>query len=375
MSFEPNKKFLKKRKAIKQNYINNLMNYVSNIDEFLVEAFNNRESIALNGSKVTDFKSLDEVTAALNEINKKATLDSDAINNSSGYKIKDLSRLGNNLLQLGITKEQQRYLPVDLILKYEALFFLAGTAAEFDKNMDMYTLGFTEDNNAIGYMNDKKELEVEFLAEAKKIIVPVLSLIIDTAIAYEQLEKTVQDTSSGDGALRNAGQQVLIEAKNIDSQSLNSNEKRKLIQFLDATTNVIKSPTEENIKEYSQLIQEANNTDYDQSWCKKLVGAMLICLGIAMIALSIVAAVSTFGALSPLSLAGVIIGSAALTAVGEIALGSMIIDDARENNLGNAMNNLSKVSLFKLSLNNLKEDDTISNEAVNSNQAEAPKLN
>lgn len=369
------KDFLEAREAFKQSYIKNIKEYTQNIDKYLVEAINNRESISNNGTKINDFKTHDEVTKVLDEINNKyinynARLNQE-IKKSVGYELHEPLRIAGNIINIGIPPEQLDALPMDIILKYEGMLFLAGFHFEKEAEVLYNPLNFENDIEC-DYIVDQRELRKECQAEALKIIGPDLNLIV----ACKLLEKTVIDNSIENAELKEAGLSVLEAVKNIDPKLLTSNEKNQITRFIEGTTNVINSPTAENINKYSTLAQEANSSGNNQSWGKKLAGAMLICLGKSVVALSKAAEVATFGATSSLSIAGLEAGEKLA------AKGNFIMDKFRVNNLDTKMDNVSKFAAFKSNLNDMKKNHTPSkdndqkSEAENTNEADsAPKFN
>jgi hypothetical protein len=316
--------FVNEKKAIANDFSELMTDYLHN-EDFLVKAFNERDSIQYNDAKVA-FKTTEEVKAAI----------ADTLNNLGGYSHDE--RFKNRVSSIESIKELVPYFKDDTILIYDALINLAH-AEVMDSIETLYFEPFQgpdvenyhKDRNA--FLNELNELAGE---KIKSSLIPH---------ALEALQEALDNNSliNGEG-LQKAGKEVYVASKQAYEKGyVSEKDLPKLVQFINGTTAVINDP-----KDINTINRHQKNTEevlgMNRKWTKLVASAMLCFLGVAFIGVSIAFAIGTFGGSTPLSAAGFVLGCHIIGAgfgvgvgmaggVGLVALGGLFANSARKGSI------------------------------------------
>ena len=245
----------------------------------------------------------------------------------------DLVEFANNLKQLTSYKNsdyhvQKERIDEAIITKQETYPLRENASLEEKQNNDgkNITADFKKMNNDMkqqaqdGY--EKSQAVERFPVENKALKKEEITPIISMNIASDALKEALTNPAIlNNSALQEAGSKILQIAKDA-SEEVDVSEKHQfqLTQCLNSATEVIKDPTNvEKIQHLQKNTEEA--LAMNSPWLQLMAGAMLGLLGVAVIGISIVLAVGTFGGATPVSAAGLAIGGSMIGAGFAVGIG------------------------------------------------------
>lgn len=284
------------KEQIKKDFIKTLNQFLRD-EAFLPDALNASKFIRKGNKEYESFQSIEEVNKALDEINAK----------TGEFTITSADRLGNLLVHyvkyMESTDDLKRSLTTAEILKYEAIISYAHVHVL--KRIEALYVANATGKDAERYFNAKSEFENELYVMAK----PEFTSYYECKSALNELKQALEDPQLNSIELKKAGINVLDTTQMAFEKGEVPNEDLpRLINFIQGTTEVLKNPDDiTKIKKHHDNTKDA--IGMNRKWGKLIGLAMLAFLGVAIIGVSIVLAVGTFGGTTPLSAAGLALGT------------------------------------------------------------------